>query len=174
MSIFSAIRAGIGKIKSAISSVGSRIKSAVTGSRQATPAQRPKVPGELFPQQPQTTQIPTLPQIDDLRAPTTQEIKDAHFRYQVNHADTDLSGYSQEDVDKFYRATHKIWSGAEYTYQRNDLIREYFEAQYGMSDLDEIFDFVVTGQVPESDNMIPGEEQEGSPNSFRMPTLYFG
>ena len=173
MSIFSAIRAGLGRIKSAISSVGSRIKSAVTGNRQTTTAQRPRVPGELFPQQPQTTQTPTIP-IDDLRAPTTQEIKDAHFRYQVNHADTDLSGYAKEDVDTFYRATHKIWAGAEHPYQRNDLIREYFESQYGMSDLDEIFDFVTTGQVPESDDMIPGEEQEGSPNSFRMPTLYFG
>lgn len=151
MSIFSAIRAGLSRIKSAVSSVGSRIKSAVTGGRKSTGSGSSRVSGEI-PQQisEPITQQPTL---DDLKAPTTQEIKDSHFRFKARHAGSDLSDYNEKDVDYFYAATRRIWQGSTRE-GRNDAIREYFESKYNMSDLEDIFEFVISGEVPDSDNMV--------------------
>ena len=173
MSIFSAIRSGLSKIKSAVASVGSRIKSAGTGGRRApTPTHRPPIPGELFPQPTPPTQTPAT--YDDLRAPTTQEIRDARYRFKASHADSDLSDYSRRDVDTFYAATKNVWRDAETPSQRNDLIREYFEAAYGMDDLEEIYDFVVNGSVPDTDDMIQADALDDSGEMYRLPALYFG
>lgn len=154
MSIFSALRAGLSRVKSAVASVGSRIKSAVTGSgRQAQAARRDMpVPGETSPAQPQA------PTYDDLKAPTTQEIKDARYRFKASHAGTELSDYDPDEVDSFYAATRKVWENVP-SKGRNDAIRDYFEEHYGMDDLEEIYQFVTTGEIPDSDDMVQYDEQ---------------
>lgn len=160
MSIFSRIGSAIAgaaaKVKQAASAAVSRVRSALggRGSTQAGPRGEYRVPGELTPEQPAT---PAPRSYDDLRAPTSQEIRDAHWRYQASHADTDLSPYSADDVDTFYARTRRIWEGADVE-DRNDRIREYFSSAYGVDDLADIFDYVMDGEVPDTDDMVPYDE----------------
>ena len=178
MSIFSRIGSAIAgaaaKVKQAASAAVSRVRSALGGRGSTQPSTRGdyRVPGELTPQQPAT---PAPRSYDDLRAPTSQQIRDSHWRYQVSHAGTDLSPYSPEDVDTFYARTRRIWEGAAPA-SRNELIRDYFSREYGMDDLEDIFDYVLNGEYADSDKMMPQDEQPYGPDyatgAYLFPDIY--
>lgn len=176
MSIFSRIGSAIAgaaaKVKQAASAAVSRVRSALSGRGTTQPGARGeyRVPGELEPRQPST---PAPRSYDDLRAPTSQEIRGAHWRYQASHADSELSPYSRADVDTFYARTRKIWEGAA-AEDRNDRIRDYFSDKYGMDDLSEIFDYVVNGEIPDTDDMIPSGEDPYRPWGTSYATDAFG
>jgi hypothetical protein len=117
------------------------------------------IPGELKPQ--------ALP-VDDLKAPTTHQIRDKQWEFKAAHAGTDLSPYTKSEIDDFYAATSRIWEGASPD-ERNQRIKDYFGQKYGLNDMYEIYDFVEDGLWDDSDKM---NQEDEAPYGDFMPMIW--
>lgn len=123
--------------------------------RDKTPPKAPEAPAPA--PTPTSTPTPQTPTPKHFKPLDEESRKDEIFKFRRN---------VQEEGNAFYRLTQSIWDDPSIpASKRDDAIRAYFADKYGLTDMNDIYDFV----LEQNKELI--EQYRNAPNALKYEVL---